>query len=115
MGMARYVVDAVRVEGRSAREVAAAHGISRSWIYELIKRFPAGGYEAVKERSHRQRSCPSGTTGPSATLPARRDFANGLYAPSLPGRTYAAPGPGRASPVLAPTIRPFRSLYPGGS
>jgi transposase InsO family protein len=61
MGMARYVVDAVLVEGRSAREVAAAHGISRSWIYELVARFRAGGYEALQPRSHRPQSCPHET------------------------------------------------------
>ncbi len=42
MGMGRYVVDAVLSEGRSAREVARAHGISKSWIYELIGRLRAG-------------------------------------------------------------------------
>src|SRR5437588_10953771 len=58
MGMARYVVDAVLLEGRSAREVARAHGISKTWIYELIKRYRAGGYEALEPRSRRPRSCP---------------------------------------------------------
>ena len=62
MGLGRYVVDAVLLEGRSAREVAAAHGISRSWIYELIARFREGGYEALQPRSHRPRSCPHQTT-----------------------------------------------------
>jgi transposase InsO family protein len=57
MGLARYVVDAVLLEGRSAREVAAAHGISKSWIYVLIKRYQAGGYEALEPRSRRPRSC----------------------------------------------------------
>jgi transposase InsO family protein len=57
MGMARYVVDAVVLEGRSAREVARMHGISKTWIYELIKRFRAGGYEALEPRSRRPRSC----------------------------------------------------------
>jgi transposase InsO family protein len=57
MGMGRYVVDAVLLEGRSAREVAQAHGISKSWIYELISRFRAGGYEALEPRSRRPRSC----------------------------------------------------------
>jgi len=57
MGMARFVVDAVLLEGRSAREVAAAHGISKSWIYELIGRYRAGGYEALQPRSRRPRSC----------------------------------------------------------
>jgi transposase InsO family protein len=57
MGLARYVVDAVLLEGRSAREVAAAHAISKSWIYVLIKRYRAGGYEALEPRSRRPRSC----------------------------------------------------------
>lgn len=57
MGMGRYVVDAVLLEGRSAREVARAHGISKTWIYELIRRYRAGGYEALQPRSRRPRSC----------------------------------------------------------
>ena len=63
MGMARFVVDAVLLEGRSAREVAAAHGISKSWIYELIGRYRAGGYEALEPRSRRPRSCKHETPG----------------------------------------------------
>jgi transposase len=57
MAMGCYVVDAVLLEGRSAREVAAAHGISKSWIYELVRRYRAGGYEALEPRSRRPRSC----------------------------------------------------------
>src|SRR3974377_801127 len=57
MGTGRYVVDAVLLEGRSAREVARAHGISKSWIYELIRRYREGGYEALEPRSRRPRSC----------------------------------------------------------
>jgi transposase InsO family protein len=57
MGMGRYVVDAVLLERRSAREVARAHGISKTWIYELLRRYRAGGYEALEPRSRRPRSC----------------------------------------------------------
>jgi transposase-like protein len=57
MGMARYVVDAVLLEGRSAREVARAHGISKTCVYELISRYRAGGYEALEPQSKRPRSC----------------------------------------------------------
>jgi transposase len=60
-GLARYVVDAVVLEGRSAREVARAHGISKSWIYELIARYRDGGYQALQPRSKRPRSCKHGT------------------------------------------------------
>jgi transposase InsO family protein len=61
-GLGRYVVDAVLLEGRSAREVAEAHGISKTWIYELIGRYRSGGYEALEPRSRRPRSCRHGTS-----------------------------------------------------
>jgi transposase len=50
MGLERYVVDAVVLEGRSPREIARLHGISKSWIYALLARFHAGGYEALLPR-----------------------------------------------------------------
>jgi transposase len=33
---ARLVITAVVVEGRPIREVSAAYGVARSWIYELL-------------------------------------------------------------------------------
>jgi len=51
MDVARYVVDAVVVEGRSCREVARAHGVSKSWVAKLVSRYREGGYEALAPRS----------------------------------------------------------------
>src|SRR5438067_854095 len=51
MSLGRYVVDAVWLEGRSAAELAKQHGISRSWIYQLLARFRQGGYQALEPRS----------------------------------------------------------------
>lgn len=51
MELARYVVDAVVLEGRSCREVARAHGVSKSWVAVLVARFRQGGYEAIAPRS----------------------------------------------------------------
>ncbi len=42
MDRVRYVVDAVVVEGRSVREVARAHGVSKSWVSALCVRYRAG-------------------------------------------------------------------------
>ena len=58
MALGRYVVDAVVLEGRSPTELAKSHGISRTWIYELVKRFRGGGYAALEPRSRRPLSCP---------------------------------------------------------
>ena len=37
--LAAFVVQAVPVEKRSVREVARAHGISKTWLYELLARY----------------------------------------------------------------------------
>jgi transposase InsO family protein len=51
MDLARYVVEAVLVEGRSYREVARAHGVSKSWVGKVVSRFREGGYAAIGPRS----------------------------------------------------------------
>jgi transposase InsO family protein len=54
---ARYLVEAHVLEGRSVSALAAAHDVHRSWIYKLLARYRAGGYEALEPRSRRPRSC----------------------------------------------------------
>ena len=61
MDLAGYVVDAVVLEGRSYREVARAHGVSKSWVGKLVGRFREGGYEAVTPRSRAARTIPHRT------------------------------------------------------
>src|SRR6266498_625538 len=62
MDLARYVVDAVMVEGRSYREVARAHGVSKSWVGKLVGRFRAGGYPAIEPRSRAAKHIPHRTS-----------------------------------------------------
>ena len=69
MGLERYVVDAVVLEGRSPREIARLHDISKSWIYQLIARFHHGGYEALTPRSQRSRQPRSAHQPRVATVP----------------------------------------------
>lgn len=51
MDLARYVVDAVLLEKRSYRDVAAGHGVSIGWVAKVMSRYRAGGYEAIGARS----------------------------------------------------------------
>jgi transposase InsO family protein len=62
MDLARYVVDAVVVEGRSYREVARAHGVSKSWVGKLVERFREGGYGAIAPRSRAAKTIPHRTS-----------------------------------------------------
>jgi transposase InsO family protein len=59
---ARYLVEAHLLEGRSVSELAAAHGVHRSWIYKLLARYRAGGYGALERRSRAPRSSPNRTS-----------------------------------------------------
>ena len=61
MALARYVVDAVVLEGRGVREVARAHGVSKTWVSVLVARYRAGGYEALEPRSRRPHTRPNRT------------------------------------------------------
>jgi transposase InsO family protein len=59
MDLAGYVINAVLVEGRKVNEVCAAHGISRSWLYELIARYRQQGELGLAAGSKRPRSSPT--------------------------------------------------------
>jgi transposase InsO family protein len=61
MDLARYVVEAVVLEDRSCREVARAHGMSKSWVAKLVGRFRCGGYEAIEPRSRAPKRVPHRT------------------------------------------------------
>jgi transposase InsO family protein len=59
--MARFLVEAHVSGGVPVGELAAAHGVHRSWIYKLLARYRDGGYEALEPRSRRPRSCKHAT------------------------------------------------------
>jgi transposase InsO family protein len=58
MSMARLVVTAVVVEGRSKSEVARHYGVSRRWVITLVQRFLAEGEAGLEARSRRPRHSP---------------------------------------------------------
>jgi len=77
MGLERYLVEAVAVEGRSISELARSHGVSRFWIYRQLARYREGGYAALEPRSRRPKSC-SHQTAPEVeaeVLKLRRELA----------------------------------------
>src|ERR671918_2275534 len=51
LDLAPFLVDAVVLEKRSCREVARAHGVSKSWVAKLVSRYRQGGYDALAPRS----------------------------------------------------------------
>ncbi len=61
MSLARLVVTAVRVEGRTKAEVGRDYGVSSRWVYELSRRFDARGEAGLEPRSRRPRRSPQRT------------------------------------------------------
>ncbi|HSL66688.1 MAG TPA: IS481 family transposase [Actinomycetota bacterium] len=61
MSLARLVVTAVRVEGRSKAEVSRDYGVSPRWVYELVRRFDAHGEAGLEPRSRRPHRSPART------------------------------------------------------
>jgi transposase len=58
MSLARLVITAVIVEGRSKSAVARDYGITRFWVQTLVKRFQAEGEAAFQPKSRRPHSNP---------------------------------------------------------
>ena len=67
MSLARLVVAAVALEGRSKSEVARDLGVSRRWVQELVRRYEADGEAGLAPRSRRPLSSPHAPRGPSRT------------------------------------------------
>lgn len=61
MNLNRLVITAVVTEKRPVREVAAAYGVSRSWLYELLARYRREGDAVFEPRSRRPASNPNAT------------------------------------------------------
>jgi transposase InsO family protein len=68
---ARLVLTAVVVEGRGPAEVAAAYGVSRSWVYELVARHRREGEAAFWPRSRRPSRSPTAIPAPTVELIVR--------------------------------------------
>ena len=71
MSKARLVITAVTVEKRPVTEVAAAYGVSRSWLYELLARHRAEGEAAYEPRSRRPLTSPAATPPETVELVLR--------------------------------------------
>ena len=61
MSMARVVITAVVVEGRSKSEVARDYGVSRRWVQKLVARYQLEGAAAFEPHSRRPHSNPNRT------------------------------------------------------
>jgi transposase InsO family protein len=62
MSLARLVVTAVVVEGRTKSAVARDYGVSRRWVITLVRRYEVEGEAGLVPRSRRPRTSPTRTS-----------------------------------------------------
>ena len=63
MGMARLVVTAVLVEGRTKSEVAREYGVSRRWVITLVQRYLAEGENGLAPHQRQAHPAAPGSSG----------------------------------------------------
>lgn len=99
MALGRYLVEAVVLERRSVSELARRHGVSRNWIYKLLKRFHEGGFPALEPRSRRPKTCAHETAASvqAEILQLRQELSEAGY--DAGPQTIAHHLIGRAEPV----------------
>ena len=61
MSLARLVVTAVRLQGRTKSEVARDYRVSRGWVRELVRRYEEQGEAGLEPQSRRPLSSPQRT------------------------------------------------------
>jgi transposase InsO family protein len=59
MDIGRFLVETHLRTGRPIGELAAAHGVSRSWLYKLLARYRREGEAGLEARSRRPKHSPS--------------------------------------------------------
>ena len=68
MSIARLVITAVVIEGRTQSEVASTYGVSKGWVSKLIARYNAEGESAFEPRSRRPKTSPGALEEPVVRL-----------------------------------------------
>jgi transposase len=59
MDKGRFLIETHLRTGRPIAELAAAHGVSRGWLYKLLARYRREGPEGLEPRSKRPKSSPT--------------------------------------------------------
>lgn len=107
MSLARLLITAVVVEGRSKSEVARDYRVSRYWVQTLVKRFHVEGEAAFEPRSRRPRHSPQRVSAEleDRIIRLRTELTDkGLDAGAETIRTHLARAPGHGRVPAASTI-----------
>jgi hypothetical protein len=55
----RFLIETHLRTGQSVKALAAAHGVSESWLFKLLRRYRLEGPQSIEPRSRRPKTSPS--------------------------------------------------------
>ncbi|WP_157962443.1 leucine zipper domain-containing protein, partial [Homoserinimonas sp. OAct 916] len=68
MSIARLVITAVVLEGRSQADVARSYGVSKGWVSKLVARYRVEGQAAFEPHSRRPHHSPQAISASTVEL-----------------------------------------------
>ena len=89
-----FLIETRLKTGRPIGELAKAHGVSRGWLYKLLRRYRLEGPSGLELRSRRRTSAVCATPTPSRFLSSSHRAFQAAMNRSMPHRRMAAPEEG---------------------
>ena len=114
MDKGRFLIETHLRSGRPIGELAAAHGVSRGWLYKLLARYRREGPGGLEPRSRRPRTSPTRIADlyEDEIVAWRKHLEEGGFDAGAATIHFHMSSPGRNVPSV-PTI--WRCCAPGAS
>ena len=103
----RFLIETHLRTGQSIKELAAAHGVSESWLFKLLRRYRLEGPESIEPRSRRPKTSPSRIADlyEDEIVRTRKELAEGGFDAGAETIHFHMSTPGRQVPSVSTIYR----------
>jgi transposase InsO family protein len=111
MDKGRFLVETHLKTGRPIAELAAAHNVSRGWLYKLLKRYRLEGPAGLEPRSRRPKTSPTRIADlyEDEIVRIRKELADGGLDAGAETIHFHMETPGRQAPSVSTIYRVLRA------
>ena len=103
MDKGRFLIETHLRTGRSIKELAAAHGVSESWLFKLLRRYRLEGPAGLEPRSRRPKTSPTRIADlyEDEIVRVRKELADGGFDAGAETIHFHMATPGRQVPSVS--------------
>jgi transposase InsO family protein len=107
MDKGRFLIETHLRTGRPIAELAAAHGVSRGWLYKLLARYRREGFAGLEPRSRRPKNSPTRIADlyEDEIVRTRKELAEGGFDAGAETIHFHMSTPGRQVPSVSTIYR----------